>query len=105
MRPTMKKLMQAPNLALATLWADQLSHAGIDATVQRAFTSSIAGELPPDQCLPEVWVADATRLDEARRLMFELQHLPERRWACPGCSEIIDGPFTQCWQCGAMCPP
>ncbi len=105
MRPTMKRLMQAPNLALATLWADQLTHAGIGATVQRAFTSSIAGELPPDQCLPEVWVDDAARLDEARALMFELQHPPERRWACPGCGEIIDGPFTQCWQCGAMCPP
>jgi hypothetical protein len=27
----MKRLLQAPNLALATLWADQLVSAGIDA--------------------------------------------------------------------------
>ena len=48
----------APNLALATLWADQLSGAGIDASVQRAYAGSIAGEIPPDQALPEVWVMD-----------------------------------------------
>ena len=104
MRPNMKRLLQAPNLWLATLWADQLSGAGITATVQRAYTGSIAGELPPDQCLPEVWIADGRRYDEARTLMHQLQNPPERRWACPGCHEIIEGPFEQCWQCGALCP-
>ena len=104
MRPNMKRLLQAPNLWLATLWADQLSGAGITATVQRAYTGSIAGELPPDQCLPEVWIADGQRYDEARTLMHQWQHPPERRWACPGCHEIIEGPFEQCWQCGALCP-
>ena len=100
----MKRLMQAPNLVLATLWADQLTSAGLGATVQRAFASSIAGELPPDQCLPEVWIDEAERFDEARGVMHQLQHPPWRRWACPGCHEIIDGPFEQCWQCGALCP-
>ncbi|MBL8318849.1 MAG: DUF2007 domain-containing protein, partial [Burkholderiaceae bacterium] len=32
----MKRLTQAPNLALATLWADMLCQAGFDASVQRA---------------------------------------------------------------------
>ena len=31
----MKRLTRAPNLAIATLWADLLSNAGIAATVQR----------------------------------------------------------------------
>ena len=97
----MKRLLQAPNLALATLWADQLGGVGIDATVQRAFASSIAGEMPPDQCLPEVWVDD-TQLERARGLLDEWQHLPHHRWACPVCGEIVDGPFEQCWNCGAM---
>jgi hypothetical protein len=45
----MKRLTRAPNLAIATLWADMLSNAGIAATVQRMYASSIAGELPPDR--------------------------------------------------------
>ena len=30
----MRRLVSAPNLALATLWADMLTHGGIDATVR-----------------------------------------------------------------------
>jgi Putative prokaryotic signal transducing protein len=100
----MKRVLQAPNLALATLWADQLGAAGFAATVQRAFASGIAGELPPDQCLPEVWVTDDSQCEPARALLAEWQRLPDRHWACPGCREIVDGPFEQCWNCGATMP-
>ena len=65
----MKRLTRAPNLALATLWADLLSNAGIAATVQRMYASSIAGELPPDQALPEVWITDDAELERARALL------------------------------------
>lgn len=100
----MKKLLQAPNLALATLWADQLSAAGIEACVQRAFASGIAGEIPPDQALPEVWVVDDTLHARALALLDDWRHLPDRRWACPRCGEIVEGPFEICWNCGAAEP-
>ena len=100
----MKRLMTAPNLALATLWADMLTHAGIEASVQRMYASSIAGELPPDQAMPEVWVAEDDELERARSLLDQLRHPAHRRWACPGCREQIDGPFEQCWNCGAPMP-
>src|SRR5688572_17290172 len=100
----MKRLTTAPNLALATLWADMLTHAGIEATVQRMYASSIAGELPPDQALPEVWVSDDGELERARLLLEQLRHPQHRRWACPACREQIDGPFEQCWNCGAPMP-
>lgn len=100
----MKKLLQAPNLAIATLWADQLTAAGVEATVQRAFASGIAGHIPPDQCLPEVWLEDADDSARAQALLHEWQHAPHRTWACPACHEIIDGPFELCWNCGAERP-
>ncbi len=100
----MKKLLQAPNLALATLWADQLGAAGITAHVQRAFASGIAGEIPPDQSLPEVWVADDTQHARAAALIHEITHQPSRTWACAACHEIGEGPFEQCWNCGALQP-
>ncbi len=98
----MKRLLQAPNLALATLWADQLTCAGIDASVQRAYASGIAGEIPPDQALPEVWVMDAGDHPRAKALFDELQHQPHRHWLCHACGETVDGPFEQCWNCGRM---
>lgn len=100
----MRRLTIAPNLALATLWADMLTHAGITTHVQRAFASSIAGELPPDQAQPELWVMDDERLEAARTLLAQLRHAPHRHWACTGCGEIVDGPFEQCWNCGAAMP-
>ncbi len=100
----MIRLAQAPNLAIATLWADVLVGAGLAVSVQRAYASGIAGEIPPDQALPELWLADEHRLAEARALLHDLQHPAERRWACPGCAEVIEGPFDQCWNCGAAMP-
>ncbi len=101
---SMKRVLQAPNLALATPWADQLGAAGIAASVQRAYASGIAGELPPDQCLPEVWVADDAQCEPARALLADWQSAPHRRWACPGCGEIVEGPFESCWNCGGPMP-
>jgi rubrerythrin len=100
----MKRLIQAPNVALATLWTDMLCQAGIDATVQRAYASGIAGEIPPDQALPEVWVLDDDELEHARTLLHALRHLPHRHWCCRACGEMVEGPFEQCWNCGAAMP-
>jgi hypothetical protein len=90
------------NIAIATLWVDLLGQGGIEATVQRAFSSSIAGEIPPDQALPEVWVVDANDHARTTTLLHQFRNLPHERWLCPTCDELVEGPFTQCWNCGAM---
>jgi hypothetical protein len=100
----MRRLTTAPNLAIATLWADMLTQGGFAANVQRAYASSIAGEVPPDQCLPEVWVVEDEQLDAARALLMQLRHAPHRHWVCPACHERVDGPFEQCWSCGGAMP-
>ena len=100
----MKRLAQAPNLAIATLWADVLNDAGLAVTVQRAFASGIAGEIPPDQALPELWLSDEAQQAAAQALLHQLQHPPQAHWACRGCGEAIDGAFSACWQCGASAP-
>jgi hypothetical protein len=97
----MKRLVQAPNVAIATLWADLLKQGGIEATVLRAYSSSIAGEIPPDQALPEVWVIDDAEHARARELLDQLRRLPWQHWRCAACGESVDGPFEQCWNCGA----
>ena len=100
----MKRLCSAPNLALATLWADQVQAGGVDCTVQRVWTSSIAGEIPPDQALPEVWVMDDSQLEHAKALLHEVQNPPHQRWFCDACQELVEGPFEQCWNCGTARP-
>ncbi|WP_298292762.1 DUF2007 domain-containing protein [Thiomonas sp.] len=80
----MKRVDVAPNLVIASLWADALNAAGVRATVFSRYLSSIAGEIPPDECNPAVWVLDDADLPRARQLLAELRTpLRGRRWQCP----------------------
>ena len=97
----MLRLVQAPNLVMATLWVDWLKAEGIGASVQREFLKSGAGELPPEQCLPEVWIEDGSHEAKALELLRILRHAPQRRWFC-SCGEHVEGGFEQCWNCGTM---
>lgn len=99
----MLRLARAPNIAIAALWVDLLRQAGFDVSMQRYFLGAAAGELPPDQCLPEVWLSDAAQEPAARELLAALQRAPQRRWACQ-CGEIVEGGFDSCWQCGRPMP-
>ena len=100
----MRRLTRAPNAAIAQIWADLLCEAGYPATVQRQFLSSVAGELPPDQCMPEIWLRHDEHHAAARALLDELARVPQRRWQCPQCGEQIEGGLEQCWACGALMP-
>ena len=99
----MIRLARAPNIAIATFWADALQQAGFSATVQRYFLGSIAGDLPPDQCLPEVWLLRDDEKAAAGALLDALQNRPQRRWHC-ACGETVEGGFDQCWNCGLAMP-
>ena len=71
----MRRLTRAPNIAIAAFWVDALLQAGIEASTQRYFLSSVAGELPPDQCLPEVWITDDAQEVQAKALLHALLDL------------------------------
>ena len=80
----MQRLTQAPNVALAMLWADLLCEAGMPASVQRQYLGAAAGHLPPHECLPEIWLRHPEHLDAARSLLGELDKLPQRLWRTGG---------------------
>ncbi len=99
----MLRLTQAPNLAIATLWADALQAQGIACSVERQYLGSVAGQLPPDQCLPEIWLHHPAQESRARDMLHDLQHMPQHRWVCT-CGELVEGGFEQCWNCAARMP-
>jgi hypothetical protein len=100
----MKRIGQAPNIAIAQLWIDMLRTQGIDANMQRYFLNGAAGDLPPDQCLPEIWIQDDAQLDRAKAALSDIQRTPQRNWVCQTCGERIEGGFEQCWNCQTMMP-
>ena len=65
--------------------------------------SSAAGELPPIDCWPELWVVHDEELAEAKAILKKTLAPLEsvkKSWRCRDCGEIIEGQFSECWKCG-----
>jgi hypothetical protein len=76
---------------------------GIGCITKNLDLSSAAGELPPIDCWPELWVIDDDKAAEARRILKKtLAPLKsvKKPWICHYCDEQIEGQFSECWKCG-----
>ena len=81
---------------------DLLADRGIRARIFNANASSLAGELPIDATLPQVWVDDPADAARAREVIEAFLRLPAgAARKCPGCGEENPGSFDLCWSCGA----
>jgi hypothetical protein len=82
-----------------------LAARGIVAHVFNENLQGAIGEVPPDQALPQVWIADADDRERANRVVEGFFAEGERRgeWACARCGERNPASFETCWQCGS--PP
>ncbi len=80
-----------------------LSTFGIQCVSRNLDLSSAAGELPPIDCWPELWVVDDAKLATAKSILKKtLAPLAsvKKPWRCEGCDEDIEGQFSECWNCG-----
>jgi hypothetical protein len=79
--------------------------AGIECHIKNEFLYSGAGEIPPTETWPELWV-DESDYDRSKALLDEAladkSDLPH--WNCPACGEWVEGQFDLCWQCGTARP-
>lgn len=93
------------NPLLASHMANLLESAGIPVERRNLTLAGGAGELPPGECEPEVWVAPHNRA-RAEVLIHNSQRGENQglSWCCPGCSEWLDSVFDTCWQCGQARP-
>ncbi len=84
---------------------EALREQGIPCVVRNRYLSGGAGELPPTELWPQVWV-DGTHYLRAREILQALLPEPEPAppWRCPGCGESLEGQFGACWRCGHAAP-
>ncbi len=102
----------APDAHEAHLVCGLLEEAGIKARVVGEMLQSAAGELPPGPTIaPRVWVlaSDEIRAREVIATWEERRKAartedPPAMWACPNCSESVDGTFDICWNCQTQRP-
>ena len=102
----MKKVYAAPDLLTTGHVHNLLQQAGISTQIHNYFLSGALGDLPINECWPEIWVADT---DEIRALSIlaeiEAQEKnPKPQWVCHRCGELNEGQFSECWKCGTTHP-
>lgn len=80
-----------------------LQSRGIRCVVRNQYLQGAAGELPPTECWPELWVLDNNDLALASEIVTALLTPDATReaWQCPCCGETLEAQFDQCWRCGS----
>jgi hypothetical protein len=76
---------------------------GIQCVTRKLDLTAAAGELPPVECWPELWIIDDEQLAEAQAILKKTLAPVEavrKLWECSACGEQIEGQFSECWKCG-----
>ena len=98
----MKKVYCAKDPLMIGHLRNVLATYGIKCLTKKLDLSTAAGELPPTDCWPELWVEDeqlARAKSILRKTMAPIKSV-KKPWTCGGCREEIEGQFTECWKCG-----
>lgn len=75
---------------------------GIRTFIRNEYGSSVVGELPFVEVVPQLFVledSDAERAIELLKLDLPVQDAADD-WVCPECGIDIEGNFSRCWKCG-----
>lgn len=99
----MKKVYSSQNFTLASLFRNMLEENGIRCIMKNEHISNLGGEVPTNECWPEVWVLDDSEYDKAVAVINDNNSAIRssgKGWKCPRCGENIEGQFIECWKCG-----
>lgn len=99
----MRRLYTSHNGLLAGFLRSTLQEHGIACVLKNEFLGGAAGEIPPTECWPELWVVEDADYAHAKAILettvgFDLP--PAENWQCPRCGEALEGQFLACWRCG-----
>ncbi len=79
---------------------------GIRTFIRNQYGSSVMGEVPFVEVVPQLFVLEDKDVARARNLL-KLDSPVESagdNWICPGCGVDVEANFYCCWQCGADRP-
>ncbi len=97
----MIKVYSSENSMDVGLVKGMLEQEGIACLVKNQNLAGALGEIPPQECWPELWIANERDLPQAKKIV-EAVMSPLREYKAPwlcACGEEIEGQFTSCWNC------
>ena len=86
-----------------------LESRGIRCEIRNDGGVSVAGEVPFTQVYPELWVLSNADVPTAKAFIAEYEETlqappPGPDWTCTSCGELVEGQFSECWNCGKQAP-
>ena len=99
---SMKRIYSAKDPLMVGHLKNVLATFGIQCVAKNVDLISAAGELPPIECWPELWLIDDAKFSRAQSILKQILAPLEsvkKPWRCAGCGETIEGQFTECWNC------
>ena len=103
----MRKIFESIEFARVGHYQSILESRGIRTFLNNAASSSLTGEVPFSEVVPELWIVNDAEYDNALRLLREhTTVLPSigHDWTCPQCGEVVPKGFNQCWNCETKKP-
>ena len=76
---------------------------GIRTFVRNQYGSSVMGEVPFVEVVPQLFILDDQDLTRALELLQPVcsSDVTDSHWSCPACGADVEGNFDRCWNCGA----
>lgn len=73
----------------------------IQTFLKNEFGSSVVGELPFVEVIPQLFVLERKDVVRAQELISSEEQgvEPGEAWVCPDCGAQVDGNFSRCWRC------
>jgi hypothetical protein len=102
----MKLIFKAPLIEVTAL-KEVLEDAGMECFINNEDASQLAGGIPLNETIPELWIEDDSRLEEAlqiKKAWLSPGAAPGPDWTCAKCGEKNEPQFTSCWKCGTAKP-
>jgi hypothetical protein len=76
-----------------------LNAEGIESVMRNEFSGGGAGDLPPSETWPELWVEES-QYSQAKAIIDKFILAPAGApWTCNVCGEMNEASFEICWKC------
>ena len=101
----LKAIYSSEHLFMVNHVKDLVESYGIECLIKNTYLAGGAGELPPTETWPRLYVLDERDFNRAMQIveaeLVRMNSVPEKgAWQCPKCGETVNANFILCWNCG-----
>ncbi len=99
----MKRIYTSTDLVRIGMLRASLEANDIPCMLRNEYLGGAAGDIPINECWPELWILDERDLARAEQVLaraLATETVIGSAWHCERCGEQCEPQFALCWRCG-----